>query len=357
MSRVGDIPASASPGAPVREEVPGLPRTSFTAWAAQAVPELGPDWTAQVISGGLSNITYRVSSRTTDVIVRRPPMGKLLPSAHDMGREARVLSALWSTDVPVPKVLAATSDPDVVGAPFYVMALVEGTVYREPSQTTELAVAHRDQLSDSLVEVLAAIHEVDLDTTGLRDFGKPDGYLERQVRRWSGQWEASRTRDLPAMDDLIRGLDAQRPTGGEVTLVHGDYRLDNTLVAHEDGRPTVAAVVDWELSTLGDPLADLATWLTYYAGPGEDGSAVPVAAGLTAHEGFPTTDEVAHRYAALTGRDVSRLDYYRAFTDFRLAVILEGVHARYLAGRSMGEGYDRVGASVPLLVDRALSRL
>ncbi|MGA8977944.1 MAG: phosphotransferase family protein, partial [Pedococcus sp.] len=215
MSRAGGIPLSAPEGTPVGDEVPGLPRTPFTAWAARAVPELGPDWTAQVISGGLSNITYHVSSPTTEVIVRRPPLGKLLPSAHDMGREARVLSALWSTAVPVPQVLAATSDPDVVGAPFYVMALVEGTVYRDPSQTAELAGAQRDQLSDSLVEVLAAIHAVDLDTAGLRDFGKPDGYLERQVRRWSGQWEASRTRDLPRMDDLIRGLDAQRPTGGE----------------------------------------------------------------------------------------------------------------------------------------------
>lgn len=357
MSPADAVPGSGAAGGQDREEVRGLPRATFTDWAAETVPELGPDWTAEVISGGLSNITYRVSSPTATVIVRRPPLGRLLTSAHDMGRESRVLSALWSTDVPVPQVLAATSDPDVVGAPFYVMALVEGTVYRDPAQTTELPVTHRDQLSDSLVDVLAAIHAVDLDRTGLRDFGKPDGYLERQVRRWSGQWEASRTRDLPAMDDLIRALDAQRPTGGEVTLVHGDYRLDNTLVSHDSGRPVVAAVVDWELSTLGDPLADLATWLTYYSGPGEDGSAVPVAAGLTAHEGFPTTDEIAERYAAATGRDVSALDYYRAFTDFRLAVILEGVHARYLAGRSMGEGYDRVGHSVPLLVERALSRL
>jgi aminoglycoside phosphotransferase (APT) family kinase protein len=207
------------------------------------------------------------------------------------------------------------------------------------------------------VDVLAAIHAVDLDATGLRDFGRPEGYLERQVRRWGQQWEASRTRDLPAMDELIAALDARRPAGGEVTLVHGDYRLDNTLVTRPGGIPTIAAVVDWELCTLGDPLADLATWLTYYAGPREDGSAVPVAAGLTAHEGFPTTDEIAQRYAAVTGRDVSGLDYYRAFTDFRLAVILEGVHSRYLAGTSMGEGYDRVGPSVPRLVDRALARL
>jgi aminoglycoside phosphotransferase (APT) family kinase protein len=343
--------------APDQAELPGLPRAPFTAWARETLPQLGDGWQAEVISGGLSNITYRVRGSEGTVIVRRPPLGKLLPSAHDMAREHRVLSALQDTDVPVPAVLAFTDDPEVIGGPFYVMAEVSGVVLRNPSETAELTVAQRDQLSAALVDVLAAIHAVDLDDRGLRDFGRPEGYLERQVRRWGQQWAASRTRELPAMDQLISGLGAHRPDGGEVTLVHGDYRLDNTLVSRPGGIPTIAAVVDWELSTLGDPLADLATWLTYYAGPGEDGSAVPVAAGLTAHEGFPTTDEIAQRYAAVTGRDVSGLDYYRAFTDFRLAVILEGVHARYLAGTSMGEGYDRVGPSVPLLVDRALARL
>ena len=338
-------------------EVPGLPRAGFTAWAREHLPQLGDGWRAEVISGGLSNITYRVRGEHGTVIVRRPPMGTLLPSAHDMTREHRVLSALQDTDVPVPEVLAFTDDPEVVGAPFYVMAEVPGDVFREPSQTAALDAEQRRQLSTGLVDVLAAIHAVDLDDTGLRDFGRPEGYLERQVRRWGKQWAASRTRELPAMDVLIQELDRQRPEGGEVTLVHGDYRLDNTLVTQPGGIPTVAAVVDWELSTLGDPLADLATWLTYYSGPGEDGSAVPVAAGLTAHEGFPTTDELAAQYAEQTGRDVSGLDYYRAFTDFRLAVILEGVHARFLAGKSVGEGYDRVGPSVPLLVDRALGRL
>ncbi|WP_270888866.1 phosphotransferase family protein [Pedococcus sp. 5OH_020] len=338
-------------------EVPGLPRDSFTAWAAQHLPGLGPGWRAEVISGGLSNITYRVTGADATVVVRRPPLGRLLPSAHDVTREAHVLSALRHTPVPVPEVLASSSDPAVLGAPFYVMALVDGVVYREPSQTEELTASQRGQLTDALVQVLASIHAVDLDATGLRDFGRAEGYLQRQVRRWSQQWEASHTRDLPSMELLIRALEDQRPDGGEVTLVHGDYRLDNTLVTQHGGVPMVAAVVDWELSTLGDPLADLATWLTYYSGPGEDGSAVPVAAGLTAHAGFPTTQDIAQRYADVTGRDVSALGYYRAFTDFRLAVILEGVHARYLGGHSLGEGYDRVGESVPRLVERALGRL
>lgn len=338
------------------DELPGLPRETFTRWAAGALPDVGADWRAEVISGGLSNITYRLRGEGATVIVRRPPLGKLLPSAHDMAREHRVLSALQDTDVPVPRVLAMCDDPEVAGAPFYVMAEVEGDVFREPAQTAQLTPAQRGALADDLVDVLARIHEVDLGATGLSDFGRPDGYVARQLKRWTAQWEASRTRDVPGMPELLTALDREQPAQAEATLVHGDYRLDNTIVGTGE-TPRVAAVVDWELSTLGDPLADLATWLTYWSGPGEDGSAVPVAQGLTDLEGFPTGDEIAERYAARTGRDLTHLDFYRAFTDWRLAVILEGVHARYLAGKSMGEGYDRVGPAVPLLVERALSRL
>jgi aminoglycoside phosphotransferase (APT) family kinase protein len=338
-------------------EVQGLPREPFSRWARAALPRLGDGWTAEAIPGGLSNITYRVTSREQVVVVRRPPLGRLLPSAHDMGREHRVLTALAHTAVPVPQTLAFCEDTDVIGVPFYVMAEVPGDVFREPGETARLTAIERKALSDRLVAVLAAIHCVDLDATGLRDFGRPEGYLERQLRRWRGQWDASRTRELPAMDRLVDALQRQRPLSSEVTLVHGDYRLDNTIVSRLKGTPEVAAVVDWELSTLGDPLADLATWLTYYSGPGEDGTAVPIAAGLTAHEGFPTSAEIAAQYAAATGRDTTRLHYYRAFTDFRLAAILEGVHARYLSGTSVGPGYDRVGPSVPLLVERALARL
>jgi aminoglycoside phosphotransferase (APT) family kinase protein len=340
------------------QEVRGIPRASFTTWAAQALPGLGEDWRAEVISGGLSNITYRVRGADRTVIVRRPPMGKLLPSAHDMAREHRVLAALQDTAVPVPAVLALCEDPEVVGAPFYVMAEVAGDVHREPEEAAGLTEEQRDAWSDALVAVLAEIHAVDLDATGLRDFGRPSGYLERQLRRWSGQWEASRTRDLPAMDELVRRLEAGRPKEGEVTLVHGDYRHDNTLVrVGPGGRPEVAAVVDWELSTLGDPLADLATWLTYWTGRDAEGRPLIVGAGVPAMPGFPSAEELARRYAAATGRDVSHLDWYRAFTDFRLAVIAEGVHARYLAGAASGPGYDRAGASVPLIVERALSHL
>jgi aminoglycoside phosphotransferase (APT) family kinase protein len=268
------------------------------------------------------------------------------------------MAALRGTPVPVPEVLGGSEDPDVLGAPFFVMAEVKGVVYREPEQaSSDLTEAERDALCTNLVDVLAAIHAVDLDATGMRDFGKPAGYLERQVRRWSAQWDASHTRELRAMDELVAQLDAQRPPEGEVTLVHGDYRHDNTLVSRREGHPVVAAVVDWELSTLGDPLADLATWLTYWTGHDEAGQPLVVGAGVPTLPGFPTADEVARRYAAVTGRDVTGLGYYRAFTDFRLAVIAEGVHARYLAGIASGAGYDRAGDAVPLLVERALTRL
>ena len=339
------------------EEVRGIPRGSFTAWARTALPGLGDDWVATVISGGLSNITYRVVGADCTVVVRRPPLGKLLPSAHDMAREHRVLSALQGTQVPVPEVLAFCEDPEVLGAPFYAMAEVAGEVLREPDQAQVMTEPERDALCDRLVEVLAAIHAVDLDETGLRDFGRPDGYLQRQVRRWTGQWEASHTRELPAMDELVALLEKRRPPEGEVTLVHGDYRHDNTILDLGDAAPRVAAVVDWELSTLGDPLADLATWLTYYTGRDHSGRPMVVGAGVPALPGFPSADELARRYAVATGRDVSHLAYYRAFSDFRLAVIAEGVHARYLAGIASGPGYDRAGASVPLMVERALSHL
>jgi aminoglycoside phosphotransferase (APT) family kinase protein len=339
-------------------EVRGLPREPFTAWAAEHLPGLGTGWRAELVSGGLSNLTYRVRGPERTVVVRRPPVGKLLPSAHDVGRERRVMAALRGTPVPVPEVLGGSEDPDVLGVPFFVMAEVKGVVYREPEQaSSDLTEAERDALCTNLVDVLAAIHAVDLDATGMRDFGKPAGYLERQVRRWSAQWDASHTRELRAMDELVAQLDAQRPPEGEVTLVHGDYRHDNTLVSRREGHPVVAAVVDWELSTLGDPLADLATWLTYWTGHDEAGQPLVVGAGVPTLPGFPTADEVARRYAAVTGRDVTGLGYYRAFTDFRLAVIAEGVHARYLAGIASGAGYDRAGDAVPLLVERALTRL
>ncbi|SHM72889.1 phosphotransferase family protein [Cryptosporangium aurantiacum] len=329
--------------------LPGLDLDAFSAWAADRLPEHGALTGAELITGGLSNLTFRVVFDAGPLILRRPPRGPVLPSAHDMGREYRVVSGLQDSAVPVARAVAFEPDPAALGAPFYLVSYVVGEVYRRPEQTAELAPDDRAAIGASVIEALARIHEVDLAATGLSDFGPPTGYLQRQVRRWGKQWAASKTRELPVMEELLTKLATDLPTDGETTLVHGDYRLDNMLVRGTD----VAAVVDWELSTLGDPLADLALTLLYWA---DDGS-VSSAGGVTAHPGFPTADEFAAAYAARTGRNLELLPLYRAFSEFKLAVILEGVHARYLAGGTVGDGYASAGQGVPLLAERALAGL
>ena len=335
-------------------DLPGLPTTAFSAWAAAELPEWGPVEGAELITGGLSNLTYRVRFGRGTLILRRPPRGPVLPSAHDMAREYRVLTGLQGSAVPVARTVAFHPDHDPLGAPFYLVEDVSGEVYRTPAQTATLHPEERRRLSAAVVETLAGVHEVDLDATGLQGFGRPTGYLQRQLRRWGQQWAASKTRDLPALETLLAALTARLPAESETTLVHGDYRLDNMIVRGL----RVAAVVDWELSTLGDPLADLALTLTYWGDAGVDaGGALSIAAGVTSGPGFLTADEFARAYAARTGRSLDQLPFYRAFAEFKLAVILEGVHARYLAGDTFGPGYDHAGRSVPLLVHRALRTL
>ncbi|GAA3384763.1 phosphotransferase family protein [Cryptosporangium minutisporangium] len=329
--------------------LPGLDLDALAAWASVHLPEQGTVQSATLISGGLSNLTFRVVFEASSLILRRPPRGPVLPSAHDMGREYRVLSGLQQSAVPVARTAAFEPGPDVLGAPFYLVEDVVGEVYRRPEQTAALAPDDRGAIGASVVEALARIHEVDLVETGLSEFGPPTGYLQRQVRRWGRQWAASKTRDLPVMEELLTRLGTDLPTDSETTLVHGDYRLDNMIIRGTD----VAAVVDWELSTLGDPLADLALTLLYWA---DDGS-VSSAGGVTGHPGFPTADEFAAAYATRTGRELDLLPLYRAFAEFKLAVILEGVHARYLAGGTVGDGYAAAGRAVPMLAERALAGL
>ena len=335
-------------------DLPGLPAANFTAWATTELPEWGPVEDAELIAGGLSNLTYRVRFGRGTLILRRPPRGPVLPSAHDMAREFRVLSGLQNTAVPVARTVTFHPGKDLLGAAFYLVEEVPGEVYRSPEQTAALGEQNRAKISAAVVETLALVHEVDLEASGLQDFGRPNGYLRRQIRRWGQQWAASKTRDLPAMDTLLAELGARSPDDSASTLVHGDYRLDNMIVRGQ----SVVAVVDWELSTLGDPLADLALTLTYWGDGGTDsGGVISIAAGVTSGTGFLTADEFALAYAARTGRSLERLPFYRAFAEFKLAVILEGVHARYLSGGTVGEGYAHAGQSVPLLVERALQSL
>jgi aminoglycoside phosphotransferase (APT) family kinase protein len=312
-----------------------------------------------VISGGLSNITYRLRLPGGRMILRRPPLGHVLPRAHDMAREYRVLSALAPTPVPVPETLALCTDPDVLGVTFYVMREVSGEVLRTPADTEALSPAARRAVSDSLVETLADLHAVSPDAVGLGDYGRHSGYCLRQIKTWGAQWERSKTRDLPDMDALLARLAEMAPPDSACTIVHGDFRLDNTIVSlPPGGLPRVISVLDWELSTLGDPLADLAVTLTYWHDAGDVARGeIPVSAGLTDKPGFPTAREIAEAYAERTGRDLANLSFYLALAWMKLAVICEGVHARYLGGQTVGSGYEKVGPAIPLLAARGLREL
>jgi aminoglycoside phosphotransferase (APT) family kinase protein len=342
-------------------DLPGLPAAAAGRWLRETLPDLIQDgpWHAEVISGGLSNITDRLWLPGGTVILRRPPLGRVLPRAHDMAREYRVLSALVPTPVPVPEPLALCTDPSVLGVTFYVMRDVPGTVLRTPADTGALSPAARGALASALIGTLADLHAVSPDAVGLGDYGRRSGYCVRQIRTWGAQWERSRTRDLPDMEVLLARLAELAPEDSACTIVHGDYRLDNTVVSlPPDGAPRIAGVLDWELSTLGDPLADLAVTLSYWHDPGDvERGDIPVAAGLTDKPGFPAARSLAGEYAARTGRALDNLPFYMALAWMKLAVICEGVHARYLGGQTVGSGYEKVGPAVPLLVARGLQAL
>ena len=368
---------------------PGIPSPArLAAWLNDHVPGGPLELTdIQLIAGGRSNLTYRLTvsepgpepgaepgpepgaapgtgaEGTRLLVLRRPPLGHVLPTAHDMSREFRVLSALAGTRVPVAPLVASCTDVEVIGAPFYVMEYVPGVVLRTRNDTKDLTEAQAAELSRHLAEMLAAIHGVDVNQVGLGDLGRGAGYLRRQLDRWQRQWELSVTEERPGYTQLVERLTAALPaeTEGQTTLVHGDYRLDNALVMLNP-RPRITAVVDWEMATLGDPLADLGLTLVYWTEDGEEGWLTPagspagtrgVTADATASPGFWTRAQFAAEYARLTGRDVSRIGYYVAFGYFKLAVVLEGIHARYQQGKTVGEGFEQEGFAVPLLIARA----
>jgi aminoglycoside phosphotransferase (APT) family kinase protein len=325
-------------------------------WLAVAgLTDFGELRGVQLIAGGRSNLTYRLDLEGGTIVLRRPPLGHVLPTAHDMSREYRVLSALAGTAVPVPATLAICHDPDIIGAPFYLMRFVDGLILRTAENGAMLSPEQAGELSNLMAETMASIHGVDVEAVGLGDFGRPAGYLARQLSRWQRQRELSNTRELPGYEELVQRLGAGLPDSADGTLVHGDFRLDNTLV--QLGQPArVAAVVDWEMSTLGDPLADLGLTLSYWADGAarfEGPSDLTLRASVTSLPGFWTRDQFAARYAELTGRDVSGIGYYIAFGYFKLAIVLEGIHARFLQHQTVGEGFEREGQAVPALIERA----
>jgi aminoglycoside phosphotransferase (APT) family kinase protein len=337
---------------PATEAPKGVDVARVTAWFQAHAPEVTPPLSFELIAGGRSNLTYRVTDAAGHAwVLRRPPLGQVLATAHDMGREHRIISALAATDVPVAPVVGLCEDEAVNGAPFYVMGFVDGLVARDAAAAQALDVDARARAGDQIPDVLARIHAVDPDAVGLGDLGRREGYVERQLKRWYGQWQKSKTRDLPVVDEVHDALAARVPEQGPAAIVHGDYRLDNCLLA-PDG--TIAAVLDWELCTLGDPLADVGLLLVYWTEPGDGHPALLDAS--TTLEGFPTRAAVIERYAAASGRDVSDVDYYVAFGYWKLACILEGVYARYLGG-VMGEssGFEGFARQVEILADAARS--
>lgn len=306
----------------------------------------------ELIAGGRSNLTYLVSAGEKELVLRRPPLGHVLPTAHDMAREFTVISALGRTDVPVPEAIHLCTDHEVLGVTFYVMERVKGHIVRSAFPDGYASSPEEKRaVGEALVSTLVKLHEVDYNAVGLGAFGHPDGFMARQIRRWKQQWEKSVTRPLPMMDDLIARLESELPASPAPTVVHGDFRLDNAILDPAD--PTrVLAVLDWEMSTLGDPLADLGLMLVYWP-QADDMAEFRDSFGAitaTAAPGFPTRDEVIEQYARESGRDVSHVYYYWAFGFFKLAVILEGIHARYLQGKTLGEGFDTIGERVPPLV-------
>jgi aminoglycoside phosphotransferase (APT) family kinase protein len=322
------------------EPLPGLDLEALAAHLGR-----GP-LSGELVAGGRSNLTYLVCDERRSWIVRRPPLGHVLATAHDMAREYRVMTALADTDVPVPQTYSLCEDESVIGAPFYVMQNVVGDVYRTAATAAELGLPRLTAAAGELGRVLARLHSTEPAAVGLADFGRPEGYLARQLARWSKQLAASRSRELPGIDELRDRLADELPTSPRAAIVHGDYRLDNVIFGRDD---RIAAVVDWEMATLGDPLTDIGALLLYWemlvSGQGMFGAVPPGAE-------FPRREVLLEQYAAAGGAELDQLRWYVAFATFKLAVISEGIHYRFRAGQTVGAGFERIGEAVPVLVER-----
>lgn len=328
---------------------PGLDLDVLTPWFTEHVGAVAGPLNAELIAGGKSNLTYRLSDDTGRWILRRPPVGRLLATAHDMEREYTMMSALAATGVPVPA-MYARGDADLLGAPFYVMEAVEGTPYRKASELAVLGEHRTRIIAERLVDTLAALHGVEPAAVGLGDFGHPQGFLTRQVARWRKQFDAAYTRDLPAMELLHARLAENVPPESAAGIVHGDYRLDNVLIDEDD---RVRAVLDWELSTIGDSLTDLALMCVYHRMAAMSGAVTDVSLA----PGFLSEDEVIARYAEASGRDLADFGFYVAYSCFKLAGIVEGIHFRYVNGQTVGDGFATVGEAVEPLLQAGLAAL
>ena len=322
------------------EEIVGYKVAAVEAWVAANIPALQPPFTWTRLPGGHSNLTYHLAAANgTEAVIRRPPMGELLPKAHDMGREWSLISALGATSVPVPAALGFCESPNITGAWFYVMGVVHGRpLYSADDTRAWVPMENRQTLAHSFIDVLADLHSLDPDSMGLGELGKKENYVGRQLKTWYRSWTASiapANYDDPRAHSLQQYFLDNMPEQGPARVVHGDYGLHNCLIG-ADG--AIAAVVDWEISTLGDPLADLAYALNQWAEPADAVLSGPGAP--TSLPGFPTRDYLAKRYAERTGRDLTMLDFYVGFNRWKTAAIVHGVYARYMEGKKSSEGVD-----------------
>jgi aminoglycoside phosphotransferase (APT) family kinase protein len=315
------------------DDIKGIDAKAVTVWFEEHVPGATGPLSFELIAGGHSNLTYSVTDASGATwVLRRPPLGHVLATAHDMSREHKIISALGPTDVPVAPAVGLCTDESVNEAPFYVMDFVRGRVLRDGKAASEITREARTTASLSVADTLARIHAVDPDAVGLGDLGKKEDYIARQLKRWYGQWGQSKTRDLPLVDEVHDALLARIPDQGPAAIVHGDYRLDNCMT-DDDGN--VIAVLDWEICALGDPLADVGLLMVYWTEATDDHPMLLTAP--TTVDGFLNRQQVLDRYAEQSGRDLSQIDFYIAFGYWKLACIVEGVYARYVGG-AMGTG-------------------
>ncbi len=331
--------------------VKGIEEIAVTEWLSARIETLSEPLEFDLITGGHSNLTYRVTDqRGQQWVLRRPPLDHVLSGAHDMVREHRLLSSLADSDVPVPTVVGLCTDLDVTGADFYVTDFVDGHILRDPQSAEVVPFAQRRQLGERLIAALVAVHSVDLVSTGLSDLGKREDYVARQLRTWLRQFNAMTSRELPIIERVHSALADNSPEQREGTLIHGDFRLDNCLVTPEG---EVAAVLDWEISTLGDPLADLGILLAYWSELTDD--FLPLGHTATTEPGFLGRSELIAVYQNQTGRDTGDMEFFFAFASWRLACILEGVHARYVGGANpeIPVEVEVFPDSVVLLAERA----
>ncbi|HEU5270805.1 MAG TPA: phosphotransferase family protein [Jatrophihabitans sp.] len=330
---------------------PGLDLAQATAWLDKAKPGLRQgELAAEVIAGGRSNLTYRITDGTQSWALRRPPLGHVLPTAHDMAREYTVISALYGSAVPVPEPVALCTDETVLGQPFYLMSFIDGIVLEKPELVPDRQTATRT--SELLLDTLVALHGIDPAQVGLAEFGRPDGFLQRQISRWHKQFQASVPDGMPVEEQVVQQLQDTLPPQQKPGIVHGDYRLTNVLFA--PGLDRIAAVVDWEMATLGDPLTDLGLLFVYHSQAGGSDSVMP---DFPSGQGFLSPQQLLDRYAERTGRALAGLDWYVGFGYFKLAVIAAGIHARYLQGKTVGSGFETFGRLRDTMLAAASDRL